>query len=101
MTIKCNDDLWTLTDPPIQRERAGFPMMSKQILENLWGSSSDSIAFGELVRFYRTATEHQIQKMKNAIKNTDWQTFKKLIKKSGVTPETDSCLPTSIDDPLA
>ena len=69
-------------------------MKSGQIMKDIWNASlPESIDFDAMVKFYRTATENQIQKMKNAIKNNDWQTFKKLIKNSGVRANTNSCLP--------
>ena len=76
-------------------------MKPKQIMKNLWQPSTpaESVAFDAVVKFYRTATESQIQQFEKVCKANDWQTFKKLMKNSGIPPETNSCLTPSIDDP--
>ena len=41
-----------------------------------------NIGFTELVQFYKIASDSQIKKMEKAIKNEDWEEFKRIIKDS-------------------
>lgn len=39
----------------------------------------NNVGFAEMVKFYQTATNAQLQAMETVIKNEDWDGFKKLI----------------------
>jgi Txe/YoeB family toxin of Txe-Axe toxin-antitoxin module len=41
----------------------------------------NNIGFSEMVKFYQVADSAQLKKMETIIKNSDWDAFKKMIKK--------------------
>jgi len=44
-------------------------------------SYSGNIGFEEMTKFYKKASEEDINKMEKFLNNNDWEGFKKLIKK--------------------
>jgi hypothetical protein len=56
-------------------------MKARQIVKDLWEAAyADNIGFEEMVRFYRKASQKQIEKMERLCKENDWDGFKRLIK---------------------
>lgn len=44
-------------------------------------SYAGNIGFEEMVKFYQKASQQDIDKMEEIIKNSDWEKFKKMIKR--------------------
>ena len=63
-------------------------MKTRQIVKELWNVEyPDSVEFEELVKFHKCASSSQIQAMRNACKDEDWDTFKKVIKEVAQCPK--------------
>ena len=57
-------------------------MKTRQIVKELWNVEyPDSVEFEEMVKFHKYASFSQVQSMRNACKDKDWDTFKQVIKK--------------------
>jgi hypothetical protein len=56
-------------------------MKTRQIVKDLWNVEyPDSVDFEEMVKFQKHASSSQIQAMRNACKDEDWDTFKQAMK---------------------